>query len=470
MGKFSMTALCGVAAATLAIGVALRPDQAIRTATGLTSHTLCSAVFVSGLDPEEVYVEVIRPTPGLRQLDWALHYTIDKAHRKVTTTWVGAFESEAVFRSGMGCLLTHGVQAVDEMRPSDHAACEGGIAPALERVSPGVVEPTDTKLRAALDQIFAERSQPPYRATKAVVIVRKGRIIAERYAPGYGVDTPMLGWSMTKSVINALIGILVHEGRLTVEQPAPVPEWRDRNDPRHAITIDHLMRMTSGLAVEETDSGFDPATHMLYLENDMAAFAQGVGLNAPPGSRWQYTSGNTLILSRIIRDAVGGHASDVLCFARRELFEPLGMRNVTLEFDAVGTPIGATYMLASARDWARFGMLYLEDGTVDGRRILPEGWVRYSTTSTLGKRYGAGWWTNRGAGGAATHRVRPDLPADSFFASGALGQRVVVIPSEKLVIVRLGVAQDRPGFDMEGLMLLVADVITALHSPPDDLR
>ena len=237
MGKFGMTALCGVAAATLAIGVALRPDQAIRTATGLTSHTLCSAVFVSGLDPEEVYVEVIRPTPGLRQLDWALHYTIDKAHRKVTTTWVGAFESEAVFRSGMGCLLTHGVQTVDEMRPSDHAACEGGIAPALERVSPGVVEPTDTKLRAALDQIFAERSQPPYRATKAVVIVRKGRIIAERYAPGYGVDTPMLGWSMTKSVINALIGILVREGRLTVGQPAPVPEWRDRNDPQSGSSL-----------------------------------------------------------------------------------------------------------------------------------------------------------------------------------------------------------------------------------------
>ena len=195
----------------------------------------------------------------------------------------------------------------------------------------------------------------------------------------------------------------------------------------------------------------------------MAAFAQRSALGAPPGSTWQYSGGNTLILSRIIHDAVGGEAMDVLRFAQRELFGPLGMHTVTLEFDAAGTPVGASYMYASARDWARLGLLYLDDGVVGGRRLLPEGWVRYSTTPTLGRSYGAGWWIDRETSPGASSRKRQGLPDGSFHAQGALGQRIVVIPSERLVIVRLGVAQDRPRFDLDGMVRLAADVIAALH-------
>src|SRR5262249_32834706 len=161
--------------------------------------------------------------------------------------------------------------------------------------------------------------------------------------------TPLHGYSVSKSVTSALIGILVRQGRLSVETPAPVPEWADPADPRHAITIDQLLRMTSGLAIADSGNPFCRTTRMLLLERDMAAFAARSRLHASPGATWSYSSGNTLILSRIVRDSVGGRAIDVLRFAHRELFGPLGMRHVTMEFDATGTPVGSTYIFASAR-------------------------------------------------------------------------------------------------------------------------
>ena len=326
------------------------------------------------------------------------------------------------------------------------------------------VAPQSPKLEAALDRVFAETAQPPYRRVKAIVILHDGKLVAERYAPGYNADTPILGYSLAKSVTNALIGILVRQKKLSVEQLAPVPEWRNPSDPRHAITIDQLMRMSSGLAIEESDSGLDPVSRMLFLEPDMAGFAARAHLKAAPGTQWEYTSGKTLILSRIIRDAVGGRAEDVREFARKELFEPLGITTATIEFDSAGTPVGSIYVFASARDWARFGELYLNDGVVNGRRILPEGWVNYSAEPTLNQDYGAGFWTNHGAHGDAADRIEAAMPEDAFYGSGNLGQRVVIIPSQGLVIVRLGLTHSR-GFDMRGLLRLISDTTAALKSP-----
>ena len=298
-----------------------------------------------------------------------------------------------------------------------------------------------------------------FRRTKAVVVVHDGSVIAERYADGVGIDTQLLGFSMTKSVINALIGILTQQGLVTPSFPAPVPEWRGSTDPRREIDVEHLMRMTSGLALDETNSGFDPSSQMVYLHNDMAGFAAQAALIAEPGTRWAYSSATTQLLARIIRDAVGG-PEQTLAFAWRELFNPLGMRNVTLEFDGAGTLQGSAYMLASARDWARFGLLYLNDGLIGGRRILHEDWVDLSAAATLASDYGAGFWTNRSEHEYAKGRVRLGIPKDAFFASGDLGQRIVILPSQRLVIVRLGDSVDPTG-DIRGLGRLVKEVIAA---------
>jgi CubicO group peptidase (beta-lactamase class C family) len=450
--------------ASLVVGCsAVRPDSAIRVATGVISHNLCSDVFVSELDADQVYAKDLKQRGGMGLVDWAVHYNVDTARTQVSTTVAGGFLSRAVYRDGLGCLVVHGDEPADAPAPAEFAS-EPADSLLPDIAGSAVVEPIDDRLRAALDRAFAEPHHPPYRWTTAVVVVHNGHVIAERYAPGYGVDTPLLGYSATKSVTNALVGILVRQGRLAVEQPAAVTAWADANDPRRAITVDQLLRMTSGLALDETQSPFNPVARMLYLERDMAGFAESASLEAKPGSTWNYTSGNTLILSRIIRDAAGGHAAEVLRFAHRELFDPLGMRNVTLELDATGTPVGSTYMLAPARAWVRLGMLYLNDGVVGGRQILPEGWVRYSLTPTLETGYGAGFWTNRVEGNipwSSDPWGIPGAPRDTIFARGLLGQYIVVIPSARLVVARFG-ASHGPGADIEGVGHLIADVIDAL--------
>ena len=445
-------------------GLVFRPDTAARVATGLVSHTLCSETFVAGLDPDEAFAENFQTMPAVRWVLPLLRYQVDRAHREVVATLAGRFRSRAVHHRRVGCRLVFAGAddaGMPETTPSD-AAPSAGVA---DIAGPAVVPPANEALAAALDRAFAEPEAGPHRGTKAIVVLHDGRVVAERYAPGYGIDTPLLGWSMTKSVVNALIGILVRQGRLAVAAPAPVAAWRDASDPRHAITIEQLMRMTSGLALDETNTGFDPSSRAVFTQADMARFAESATLRAPPGTRHHYSSGSTLILSGIVRDAVGGRAEDVLRFAERELFGPLGMRHVTLEFDAAGTPVGSSYMYASARDWARLGLLYARDGVVDGRRILPEGWIDYSASPTAGSRdgYAAGFFTNRGDAEYARARVRGGMPADSFFASGAHGQRIVIAPAERLVVVRLGRSQDWETFDMRGLIRLVSDANLALN-------
>ena len=445
--------------------------QAPRVATGAVAHLICAQAFVSGENPDRIYADTFKPLPGMWLLDWGMRYDVDAAHREVRTRFAGGFESRAVYRDGIGCTNVQGDGPLDRIPPEDSAALESATAPLLPEIAgPEIVEPADPRLRTALDREFTEADHPPYRRTKAVVVVHDGRVIAERYAPGYGIETPILGNSITKSVTNALIGILVRDGRLSVDKPAPVAAWADPGDPRHNITLDQLLRMQSGLALGDSLGGglsslWNPSVRMLFVERDMAGFAESAALEATPGTLWNYSDGNYLILSRIIRDAVGGHMADVLRFAHRELFDPLGMRHAVLQFDATGTPQGANSMLATARDWARFGMLYLDDGVIAGRRILPEGWVGYSARPTpdawIG--YGAGFWTNLDDSFGAQNRRRLGMPADAFLAKGKFGQHVIIVPSARLVIVRLGVTHGWE--DIDGVSRLTADVIAALDGP-----
>ena len=430
------------------------------------SHQLCSAAFVGGLEPDQFYRESIEPE--IAPADTFIDYRVDRAKAEVTASMKGVVTSRASWLGAQGCQIQH--QGVAPRVAAGGNARGPSLLPPIAGSS--VVTPADPRLAAALDRAFAENRQAPYRRTKAVIVVHDGRVVAERYAPGYGIDTPQMGWSMTKSVVNALIGVLVRHGRLSITDPAPVAAWSDARDPRHGITVEQLMRMTSGLEIGDSmtatwTTAFDPSAQMVYDMPDMAAFAERARLGAAPGSRFAYANGNTLLLSRIIRDKVGGDAGSVLRFAHRELFDKLGMTGVTLELDAAGTPIGSSHMWATARDWARFGLLYLNDGVVGGQRILPEGWVDYSARMTAGSEiygYGAGFWTNRGSGSGAAYHIKAGLPADAFMARGIHGQYVIVVPSAKLVVVRMGPAYT-PRDDMEVVARLVGDAIAALQAP-----
>lgn len=431
------------------------------------SHQLCSAAFIGGVDPDQFYQDGVRPV--IAPLGGLMTYRIDRQKEEVTADLAGLLTSRAVYRGPLGCQV---------VLPDAFGGAPVPVAPDLDPPAPAllppiagpdVVVPADPALVAALDRAFAENPSPPYRATKAVVILHDGKVIAERYAPGYGVDTPLIGWSMTKSVTGALIGILVRQGKLAMDAPAPVHEWSDPKDPRHAITPDNMLRMASGIDFGQSlysdwTTAFDPTAQMIFAKPDMAAFAATASLRAKPGTEWTYTNGNTLLLSRMVRDAAGGDAASTLRFIHRELFDKLGMAHATIEFDQAGTPIGAAQMWATPRDWARFAMLYLDDGVVGGNRILPEGWVDYSARLTPGSEnygYGGGFWTNRGTGFGPDLRKRGGMPADAFFARGSQGQYAIIVPSARLVVVRMGMAFTERE-DMDVVDRLVADAITAV--------
>jgi hypothetical protein len=341
--------LIAATASALALTAAWAHD-APKVATGFLANILCSETFVSGLEPNRIFSETTSAMPGANLISWAMNYRVDRARKDVTVTLFGLGRAHAVYREGAGCYLDHGGAAAAISLPDSKP--QPALLPDI--AGPSIVTAQNPALAAALDRAFAEPAQPPFRRTRAVVVVKDGRVIAERYADGVGIDTPLLGFSATKSVISALTGILVRKGALTLDQPPPVAAWQDPGDPRHAITVDQLLRHTAGLALGSSlqaslASALEPVNRMKFMESDMAAYAESMPLATAPGSAWNYHDGNTIILAHLIRNAAGGRAGDVLQFARTELFAPLGMRHVTLEFDASGNPEGSSQMLASAR-------------------------------------------------------------------------------------------------------------------------
>jgi CubicO group peptidase (beta-lactamase class C family) len=431
----------------------MRPDRALRTAAGLTAHNLCAAAFTQGVDVDATFREFVHPMASVAAP--FLHYHVDRSAQAVTASVLGFFSMRAVFTEGFGCRLV--------MDPRYRSPAPLAKAPhsAPDDFAPPSVAPTaDAGVEATIDHLFTE---PPghHRLVKALVIVKDGRVVAERYAPGFGVDTPLLSYSVAKSFTNAFFGILVRQGRLRVDQSVGAAEWSHPGDPRSSISLDDLLRMQSGTSAVETGSGFDPASQMLYAHDDMAGYVARFKLQKPPRTEWRYTSANTLILDRVLGETVGGGASGFRAFAERELFQPSRMDGVTLEFDGTGVFVGASHVYAPARAYARFGWLYLNDGVAaSGRRVLPEGWVAYSRRSTLGAPYGAGFWTNDGPSREAADLVRLGFPKDGFFASGNRGQRIYIVPSERLVMARFGYTTS-PNFDVRADMAVLRAAIAA---------
>lgn len=296
-----------------------------------------------------------------------------------------------------------------------------------------------------LDDLIAAAfdSEGPLHETYAVVIVHRGRLVFERYGgllpqwdkPGKPVvqETPLLSWSMAKSMLHAVVGMLVEEGTLSLDDPAPVALWADTDDPRHAITLQQLLEMRDGLDFleEYEDPEHSDILQMLFGtgQKDMATFAADRPLAVPPGTRFNYSSGTSLVISGIVGDAVGrGDAYRALLTDR--LFGPLGMTTATVTLDDAGTWVGASYVYAMARDFARFGLLYLRDGVWEGRRLLPQGWVDHgrrprSVDPDDGDYYGSHWWSREGTHG-------------TFWAAGHEGQYIDICPDLDLVLVRMG--------------------------------
>lgn len=404
---------------------------------------LCSDVFVAGRDPREVLADLEVDDLALMRY---VTVSVDRTGKSVTTAALGIIKRKAVYHEGIGCTLLFdglpptGSHSGHEDSAAEAAARSQGLGGALNARAP-FEDGARERLQAVLDRAFAEPIPVRKRRTRAVVIVHKGHIVAERYAAGFGPEMPLIGWSMTKSVMNALAGVLVREGLLSLEGPVPIPEWQKPGDPRGHITLDQLLRMRSGLRFDEdmTDPLAD-VMHMLLGVADMAAYATSRELEAAPGTKWLYSSGTSNIIARIMRNALKDDSA-YLTFPRRALFDRIGMTGAVLETDAAGTFVGSSFMYATAHDWARFGVLYLQDGVWDVQRILPEGWVAYTRSPAPGDprgRYGAHFWLDVPDEYRTTEG---SLPNDAFHAVGHEGQFVTIVPSCEAVIVRLGLTR-----------------------------
>jgi len=434
---------------------------------GYKAKLLCSGVFVSERNPESIMEQDLAFHP----LFDLIKTEVDLDQKQVNASLLGLVKAKAVYLDRLGGILLSGadeekirswpVTLIPEPQPSHP---EEAPWPNGELVSESeYLEEFDlSMLHQALNKAFEEPDPERPRRSRAVAVVYKGDLIAEQYAPGITKDTPLIGWSMTKSITSALVGIRVKQGKLDIHDPAPVPEWQDPDDPRRQITLNHLLRMSSGLEFDETyeSNPLSDVNTMLFTKPDMGAFAASFPLEAEPGSKWSYSSGTTMILSRIVRHSFDQH-KEYLAFPREELFNTIGMHSAVLEPDASGTFGGASYCYATARDWARFGLLYLNNGVWDGEQILADGWVEYTTTPAPHSpkaQYGAQFWLNRGSSEAPKDRKYPQLPRDAFFCLGHNAQSVTIIPSKDLVVVRLGWTT-KGGWDLEEFIL---DIINSL--------
>ncbi len=461
MTKFWKRAGLGVAALAL-IGagvVTFTPYGPLTThapavSAGISAQLACAGLFVSHRKLDDVVKEdVVRLSPLTK---WN-RYQIGQ--NSVSVTALGLVTRTAVYRPQVGCTLlvdsdlgtlarqADGVSAPPS--PSNTQPWPSGNMVDLTAVPEGVD-------RAALDRAVADsfRDNTPNRDidTRAIVVVYDGHIVAERYAPGFDKDTRLLGWSMSKSVTAALIGTLIASGNLALDTPPPVPEWKDKADPRSRITLRQLLNMSSGLAFNEPyDPGSD-STKMLFESHDTGAYAAARPLAHPPGTFWSYSSGTANILSRLVFQQTGGSLATYEAYAHKVLFDPLGMSSATMEPDESGSFVGSSYFYATARDWARFGLLFLNRGTSNGHRLLPErfvDFVRAPAPADPRKGYGGHFWLNGLAKPGSKDREFPHLPTDMYAAEGHNDEFVAIFPSRNAVIVRLGWTVGSASFDRD---------------------
>ncbi len=443
---FWLAGSVSIAVAAVAGWLVAVPPDLLRVGDGYAAKIVCSNVFIADRDANTVLADDVQ-APG-HPLLRLVRISVDEVRKTVTARMFGfAAPGRAIYREGLGCTnVTEGEFAAfpgnRQLRRRPPQSDDGKPWP----------DGSGTAVNPAVQTLLTD-PQLAGPGMRAIVVVKDGRIVAENYGDGFNSATPLLGWSMTKSVTAALIGLRIRDGQMALDRTELLPQWR--NDPRSQIKLADLMAMQSGLQFNEDYGDVTDVTRMLYLEGDMANFSAAKSLEAKPGERFSYSSGTTTILSRLWMDTFGS-VREALTFPRAALFRPLGMNSAVLEPDAHGTFVGSSYMYATARDWARFGLFLLQNGSWNGEQLLPQDFVSYMRTPTQasGGRYGAGLvWTKFGNDGG------PPLPGDAYWLQGHDGQSVMLVPSHGLAVVRLGLTPSRSGYDVRQLQAKIIEAV-----------
>lgn len=398
--------------------------EAMRLGTGLSAKLACSGHYLSGFSDEQNLTDIATYSPATRLV--SVHHA-DNA--TVEANIAGAFGASARYYPGLGCTLQFpGMVPLDTITVPATTQRDGRWPLGDD------TGPLDPLLQLRLEQMVAQDGREGL-DTRALLVVQHGEIAAESYAPDIERDTPLLGWSMGKSVTALMVGRLEALELLSTEESRLFAEWV--GDPREDISVNHLLQMSSGLDFYEPYVPGSDSTRMLFLSPSAAEVALESELAHPPGSYFYYSSGTTNLLARLVYERLGRSTQSLVDFFTRELAEPMGLRDTTLELDASGVFVGSSYIYAPARDWARMALPMLQDGRSGTMQLLPRGWVARATApndSANDPRYGYQFWLN---GGGAVPRW-PALPEGAFSMSGNRGQSVMILPSVEAIIVRLG--------------------------------
>lgn len=400
---------------------------------------MASSVLIAGHSP--AYINQNDLKAPLIELATTEYFSEEST---ATAEVYGLLERRAVDRKGLGAVLVNA--DYDEETPYlqpkrtkrfDSLPYPFGHLPEKDTIFPEV---NYEKLKKAVAKAFIN---PEVQKTRTLLVLYKGHLLTEKYAKGLTKETPVLGWSMTKSILATCYGVLQHKGKIEVDWPAPITEWKD--DDRKNITLNHLLRMQSGLAWEEDYTKISDVTSMLFLDSDMTKAQRDKMPIAKPTEAWNYSSGTSNLLSGILRQQFRSH-QEYLDFPYSALIDKIGANSMLIEADLAGNYVGSSYAWANTRDWARFGQLYLNDGNWNGERLFDNTWIEYITTPTQlsNGTYGAHFWLNNG-------EQYPNVPRDMYSMNGYEGQYVFIIPSKDLVIVRTGLAED-PEFKVNAFL------------------
>jgi CubicO group peptidase (beta-lactamase class C family) len=435
----------------LTIAVFLYINYLAHGITGYAAKNLASGIFVAGRTQESIEKEDINffPVSFSKNL-------VDYDNKSVTSRFL-LWKSKAVYNEGLGCTLINDFseEAVKKLDYPPFLTPEVNPDtipwPAGDKLSDTVPRGINIqKINELLTRVFADTL--PYKGTFAVTVVYRDQIVAERYRSDFKPSTRLLSWSMAKSFTNAMVGLLVKEGKVNINSPINRKEWAD--DSRKNITLNNLLHMNSGLEFNEKYSKvkLTDATTMLLKNGDMGDYAAFKKLLVKPDSVWSYSSGTTNIIQDYLRSVIGKD-EEYLAYPRKALFNKTGMRSVIWETDASGTFVGSSYLYATSRDYARFGLLYLHNGNWLGEQLFPDEWVKYTTSPAQGSdgKYGALLWLNLAG-------EFPGVPADLFYCDGYDGQYIFIIPSKQLVVVRNGCSPN-DSFDQRAFLKGIADAI-----------